>query len=468
MENNQALGTERIGKLLRKFAIPCIFSLLVSALYNIVDQIYIGNSELGYLGNAATSIVFPITIISFAFAWCFGDGAVALMSIRQGQKDDKGVSKIIGNAIIANIVISLVFILVCFLFMDQLLGLFGASEASLPLARAYFTIVLPVTTASVMSGVLSNVIRADGAPAFSMLVTITGAIINIILDPIFIFKFNLGIEGAAYATIIGQIASFLLGLFYIFCRPRTFHLTKDSFLFSFRVFWQFTRLGISTFITQIAIVITALVGNLMLAKYGADSIYGIDIPIAVMGITSKIFMIVINIVVGLVVGAQPIIGYNYGAAKFARVREVFRILVFTTIAVGLVATLVFQLWPDFVINIFGASDELYMEFARKMLRIFLALITCTVLVKAISIFFQAVGEPARSIVASLTRDLLCFVPLCLILPTFLGIDGVLYAAPIADLIGILVAGTLAALYYRKLGHMKRKEITPALPAEDAE
>lgn len=457
MENNQALGTERIGKLLVKFAVPCILSLLISALYNIVDQIFIGNSSLGYLGNAATSIVFPITIISFAFAWCFGNGAVALMSIRQGQKDTKSVSKIIGNALTVIVLVSLIFIAICTLTMQPLLRLFGASDASLPLAQSYFTIILAATTASILGGVFSNIVRADGSPTFSMVITMAGAIINIILDPIFIYHFDLGIEGAAYATIIGQIVSFLLGVFYLFFRARTFRLTLDSFRPHFPTIWQFTKLGASTFITQMAIVVTALVGNTMLAKYGALSSYGVDIPIAVMGITSKVFTIVLNLVVGLVVGAQPIIGFNYGAGRYDRVRETFRIVMITTVAIGLLATFIFQVFPDFVINIFGTSDELYMEFARKMFRIFLMLIACTVIIKAIAIFFQAVGEPVRSAISSLMRDLMGFVPLCLVLSPFIGIDGVLYAAPIADLLGLAVSGTLALRFYRRLGQMTKRD-----------
>lgn len=450
MENNQALGAEKITKLIRKFAIPCIFSLLVSALYNIVDQIFIGNSTLGYLGNAATSVVFPITIVAFAFAWCFGDGAVALMSIRQGQKDEKGVSKIIGNSLIANVVAGILFMILCFALMTPLLNLFGASEASLPLAQSYFVIILWAIIPSMMGGVLSNIIRADGSPNFAMFVTLSGAIINIILDPVFIFGLDWGVEGAAVATIIGQIFSFAVGLYYIFFKARTFKLTAKSFQFNFGVFLQFTKLGISTFITQMSIVATALVGNMMLAKYGAQSIYGVDIPIAVMGIAMKVFTIVVNIVVGLVVGAQPILGYNYGAGKYDRVKEAFRIVMIGTVAVGLVATVIFEFWPDLVINIFGVQDELYMEFARKMFRIFLALVVFTVLIKAISIFFQAVGEPKKATISSLMRDLVCFVPLCLILPLFMGVEGVLVAAPVADAIGMLVAGTLAIRFYRQL------------------
>ena len=459
MENNKALGSEKITKLIRKFAIPCIISLLISALYNIVDQIFIGNSKLGFLGNAATSIVFPITIISFAFAWCFGDGAVALMSIRQGQKDDKGVAKIIGNALTINIIASIVFIAFCFIFMDPLLHLFGASEASSPLAQSYFRIILYGSTASMMGGVLSNIIRADGSPAFSMVVTVLGAVINIILDPIFIFGLDWGIEGAAIATIIGQIASFALGIYYIFFRARTFKLRLADFKPELRTIWQFTKLGISTFITQMSIVATSLVGNMMLAKWGAQSIYGTDIPIAVMGIAMKVFTVVINIVVGLLVGAQPILGFNYGAEKYDRVKETFRIAIIGTITVGLIATIIFEFFPDLVIGIFGTQNELYMEFARKMFRIFLMLVTFTLLIKAISIFFQAVGEPKKATIASLMRDIVCFVPLCFIMPNIFGVDGILYAAPVADVIGIAIAGTLAVRFYTNLGKVKTTNIT---------
>lgn len=458
MENNKALGSEKITKLIRKFAIPCIISLLISALYNIVDQIFIGNSKLGFLGNAATSIVFPITIISFAFAWCFGDGAVALMSIRQGQKDDKGVAKIIGNALTINIIASIIFIAFCLIFMDPLLHLFGASEASLPLAQSYFRIILYGSTASMMGGVLSNIIRADGSPAFSMVVTVLGAVINIILDPIFIFGLDWGIEGAAIATIIGQIASFVLGIYYIFFRARTFKLKLTDFKPELRTILQFTKLGISTFITQMSIVATSLVGNMMLAKWGAQSIYGADIPIAVMGIAMKVFTVVINIVVGLLVGAQPILGFNYGAEKYDRVKETFRIAMIGTITVGVIATIIFEFFPDLVIGIFGTQNELYMEFARKMFRVFLSLVTFTLSIKAISIFFQAVGEPKKATAASLMRDIVCFVPLCFIMPNIFGVDGILYAAPVADVIGIAIAGTLAVRFYINLDKAKTANI----------
>jgi len=341
--------------------------------------------------------------------------------------------------------------ILCYVFMDSLLGLFGASEASLPLAQAYFRIILAASTASMMGGVFSGIIRADGAPAFSMAITVIGAIINIILDPLFIYGFKWGIEGAAWATIIGQIVSFLLGAFYLWKKTRTFKLKLSDFKLDFHVVAEFTKLGISTFITQMSIVATSLVGNMMLAKWGAQSIYGADIPIAVMGIAMKVFTIVVNIVVGLAVGAQPILGYNFGAGKYDRVKKMFKLVVLITAIVGIVSTLIFELAPDLVINIFGSEDELYLEFARKMFRIFLALVSFTLMIKAISIFFQSIGEPKKATASSLMRDIVCFVPLCLILPNFFGVEGVLYAAPVADVIGVIVAGTLAIRFYRRIG-----------------
>ena len=341
-ESNKFLGTEKISKLLLKFAIPCILSLLISSLYNIVDQIFIGNSELGYLGNAATTIVYPVTIIAVAFAWCFGDGAAAFLSLCQGRKDTKDVHKTIGNGIIITFIISIIFLILGFTFMDNILYAFGASEVSISLARDYFIIILSAIPVYMIANMLNAVIRADGSPAFSMASTLSGAILNIILDPIFIFVFKLGIKGAAWATIIGQIVSFIVSIAYLF-RTKTFKLKLESFKINIKLFSNVIKLGVSTFITQMSIVVISLVCNIMLAKYGAISKYGADIPIAVIGIAMKVFTIVINIVVGIILGAQPILGFNYGAKKFDRVRETFKIVLTSTIIIGLIATLIFEL-----------------------------------------------------------------------------------------------------------------------------
>lgn len=455
-EDNQYLGETKISKLLLKFSIPCILSLLISSLYNIVDQIFIGNSELGYLGNAATSIVFPITIISVAFAWCFGDGAAAFLSLCQGRNDTKNAHKAIGNSILVNFVISIIFLILGFIFMDKLLYLFGASDVTIGLAKDYFTIILIFIPVYMMGNMMNAVIRADGSPAFSMASTLTGAVINIILDPIFIFACKWGIKGAAWATVIGQVVSLIIAIVY-FTRSKTFKICWNSFKLNLKLFSNVIKLGVSTFITQMSIVIISLVCNIMLSKYGAMSKYGADIPIAVMGICMKVFTIVINIIVGIILGAQPILGYNLGAKKFGRVKQTFKLVLISTVIVGAIATLIFELCPEIVIKMFGTESDLYMEFAVLTFRIFLLCIIFTCTIKMTSIFFQAVGEPLKAAIISLTRDIICFVPLVIILPKFMGIKGALWAAPLADMIGIIISVTLIIIFFRKLSNIKVEE-----------
>ena len=440
---------DNIGKLLFKFAIPCIFSLLISALYNIVDQIFIGNSEVGYLGNAATSVVFPLTMLAMAFAWCFGDGAAAFMSLCQGRKDDDSSHIAVGNSILWSFIIGCIFMLVCYLAKRPILFLFGASEQSIDLAETYFNIVMAVMPFFMIYNSINSTIRADGSPAYAMLSTLTGAILNIILDPIFIYVCKMGIAGAAWATIIGQLASFILSTCYFF-RSKTFKLKLNSFKPNFKVFGKVLKLGVSTFITQISIVVTTLLYNIILKKYGAMSKYGEDIPIAVIGIVMKVFTIVINIVVGVIIGAQPIIGYNYGAQNYPRVRKTIIICLIISAAVGLISTVIFEACPDAVIALFGSESELYTEFARKTFRIFLMLVTFTCIIKLSSIFFQAIGSPVKATVCSLVRDTVCLVPLVIGLPVAMGIDGALWAAPISDGIAMIVTAVFLIQFFAEL------------------
>ncbi len=458
MENqdNKFLGEEKISKILLKFAIPCILSLLISSLYNIVDQIFIGNSSLGYLGNAATSVVFPITIISVAFAWCFGDGCAAFISLCQGRKDTKNVHKAVGNSIIFSIICSIIFVIICFTFMDKILYLFGASDASIGLARDYFQIILAFIPVYMLANTMNPIMRADGSPKMAMASTATGAITNIILDPIFIFVFKMGIKGAAWATIIGQVLSCIISIIY-FLNTKSFKLKMNSFKVSLSIISNVIKLGISTFITQMSIVIISVVCNIMLFKYGNLSKYGADIPIAVIGIAMKVFTIVINIVVGIILGAQPILGYNYGAKKYHRVKETFKLAITYTVIVGIVATLIFELCPNVIINLFGSQSEEYMEFATLTFRIFLMLIIFTCSIKVISIFFQAIGKPTSSAIVSLSRDIIFFVPLVIILPNYMQIKGVLWAAPIADTLGIIVSTILVMITFKKLDEESLKE-----------
>ncbi len=448
--NNKYLGKESVSKLLLKFSIPCILSLLISSLYNIVDQIFIGNSELGFLGNAATSIVFPITIISVAFAWAIGDGSAAYLSLCQGRKDTKNAHIAIGKGILINFIISILFVVLGYVFMNKLLFLFGASNVTLPIAQDYFRIILIFIPVYMMVNGMNAVIRADGSPGFSMASTLIGAITNIILDPIFIFAFKWGIKGAAWATVIGQCLSLIVSIIY-FTKTKTFKLSWSSFKVNFGIFSNVIKLGISTFITQMSIVVISLVCNIMLAKYGAQSKYGADIPIAVIGICMKVFTIVINVAVGIILGAQPILGYNYGAKQMTRVKKTFKLALISTVIVGLISMLIFELCPSIIIKMFGTESDLYMEFAIKTFRIFLFFIVFTCTIKISSIFFQAVGNPVKSSIVSLARDIVLFVPLVIILPKYMGIEGILYAAPIADLTGIIITIVLLALFFNKLG-----------------
>ena len=455
--NNKYLGEAKISKLLLKFSIPCVLALLISSLYNVVDQIYIGHgiSEgLGAVGNAATSIVFPITMVALALAGLFGDGTAAFLSICQGRKDTKNSHRAVGNSLLITFLISLALAAIGLVFRMPLLKMFGASNENIIYAEQYFLIILAFIPVYMLGSMLNSVIRADGSPAFAMVATVTGAITNIILDPIFIFVLNWGIRGAAWATIIGQVLTLVLSVIYL-ARTRTFRLNKSSFCPTGQVLSNIAKLGISTLITQFSIVIISMVCNQMLATYGAKSIYGANDPLAIIGICMKVFTIVLSIVLGIVIGAQPILGFNIGAGKFDRVRETFRQCLTTTWIVGLVATLIFELCPQAIIQIFGSNSEnpaLYMQFATLTFRIFLMLITFTCTIKVISIFFQAVGEPLRAAVTSLARDIVIFVPLVIVLPQMMNsIDGILWAAPIADVCGIVIAGGLVLAYFHKLG-----------------
>ena len=450
-----SLGEEKINKLMMKFSIPCIMSLLVSSLYNIVDQIFIGNSELSTLGNAATGVVFPVFIIAQAFAWCFGDGCAAYLNICQGKNDYGNAHKAIGASITVSFIAGLLMIALIYPFSNPILTLFGASENTINYATEYLKVILPMLPIFILCNMMNSVIRADGSPAWAMTSMLAGAITNIILDPVFIFVLKWGMKGAALATVIGQGATFILTLIY-FLNTKTFKLTKKSFIPEAKSIIDIVQLGISTFITQVAIVIVAILCNVQLAKYGAASKFGADIPIAIIGIESKVFTVVINLVVGIALGCQPIISFNMGAKKYDRVKELYKKIMGATLIIGLLFTLVFELAPDFVVGLFGTPSNIpnpedYWEFGRMTMQIFLSLITISCLIKMNSIFFQAVGKPVHAVIASMIRDVVCFVPLILILPAIFGnVEMILYAAPISDLIAMIVTAILSISFIKSL------------------
>jgi Na+-driven multidrug efflux pump len=340
-------------------------------------------------------------------------------------------------------------------FKEPILTLFGASENTMAYAIEYLDVILAAIPVYILCNAMNSAVRADGSPAWAMASILSGAIVNIILDPVFIFWLDMGMTGAAIATVIGQVVTFVMTYAY-FLRSKTFRLTLSSFIPRPTALWEVIRLGCSTFVTQLAIVIVAILCNVQLAKYGEMSKYGADIPIAVIGIQSKIFTVVINLVVGIVLGCQPIISYNMGAKQYGRVKQLYRKCVGCAIVIGLAFTALFLLAPRFVVGLFGTPSNIpnpedYWEFGEKAMRIFMSLISISCIIKMNSIFFQAVGKPGYAVVASTIRDVVCFVPLIIILPEVLsGLDGILYAAPIADFISMVVTAFLIVAFIRSL------------------
>ena len=475
MKSSQAmdLGKGNINKLMLKFSIPCILSLLISSLYNIVDQIFIGNSELSTLGNAATGVVFPVFIIAQAFAWCLGDGCASYLNICQGRKEPENAHVAVGGSVTLAFLCGVALQLVVYPFKEPILTVFGASENTMAYAVEYLNIVLAMMPIFILCNTMNSMIRADGSPLWAMIAMLSGAVVNIILDPVFIFVLDMGMSGAAWATVIGQGATFILTLGYFF-RAKTFCLQKRSFKPKKNIMTTVVQMGASTFVTQLAIVIVAILCNVQLAKYGMNSKYGEDIPIAIIGIESKIFTVVINLVVGIALGCQPIVSFNMGAKKYGRVKEMYRKILFLSIVIGLAFTLLFELAPNFVLGIFGVPSNIpnpdaYWEFGRKTLRIFLSLITISCLIKVNSIFFQAAGKASHAVVSSLIRDVVCFVPLVLILPAiFSDVEAILYAAPISDFIAMLVTAKMSAAFVaslRESGEETKMEETVLKPSK---
>ena len=467
VNEGEYLGKEKISKLMLKFSIPCILSLLVSALYNIVDQIFVGNSELSVLGNAATGIVFPIFIIAQGFAWWIGDGCAAYLNICQGRKNSQNAHKAIGTGLLFTVVASLILMAIFYPLQRQLLLTFGATvdsytesgefiPGSIDYAIKYFNIILGFFPVFMAMNMMNALVRADGAPGWSMASMLAGAITNIVLDAAFIMGLKWGMAGAAWATAIGQSVSFLISLLYFILKTKTFKLKLKSFVPDFKEFSHPLKLGLSSFITQMTIVIISLVCNIMLKKYGALSVYGENIPISLIAIESKVFTVVINIVVGIVLGCQPIIGYNIGAKKFDRVKKLYTYILLSTIAVGLIFTVLFEVAPSAVISIFGQPDpkqvnpDNYWQFGVMLFRVFLMLVTFTCTIKMTSIFFQAAGKPVFAIIASLIRDIVLFIPLICVLPISFGIEGILWAAPISDFVAMIVSAVLTISFMKSL------------------
>ena len=455
------LGKEKIGKLMRKFSIPCIISMLVNSLYNIVDQIFIGWG-VGYLGNGATNIVFPLNMICLAFALMIGDGTSAYLSLKLGEKKKDEAKRGVANGILTSILISIVFFVVILALLPQLLNLFGCTEALRPYALDYGFIIATGLPFMMVGTTLNSIIRADGSPKYSMVSMVSGALLNTILDPIFIFVFNMGVKGAAIATIVSQVLTFILNICYI-KRFKSVKLDEKDFKLNGKAVGKLLSLGISSFITQMSIVFVMAVENNMLKKCGANSDFGSEIPITVLGIVMKISQILNSIILGIAVGAQPIIGYNYGAGKNDRVKETLKNVLGLSIIVSTIGFILFQTIPDKLIAIFGSGDEKYIEFACLAFRTYLMLCIFNGVQIPSGIFFQAIGKSVISAILSVSRQIVLLIPAMIILGNIFGVHGVLSAGPIADGIAFMIALILIIREVRKLG--KRSQESQALESD---
>lgn len=450
---NQFLAEKPLGKLMLQFSIPCILSLLVSSLYNIVDQIFIGRG-VGYLGNGATNVVFPITVIALALALMTGDGCAAFLSICQGKKDSEGAKHSVGNAISLLILFGIILTVIFVAGRDAILNSFGATEKNIDYAIDYFNIIVIGIPFYVFTSGMSGIIRADGNPKFSMIATLVGCIINVILDPVAIFVLGWGVKGAALATIVGQIVSAIISFYYLF-HTKSFRLDRESLVPRKKYVTKILPLGISSFLTQISIVVVMGVMNSTLVKYGAKSVYGADIPMTVMGIVMKVFQIVIAFVVGIAAGCQPIIGFNYGAGHIDRVKKLFKYIIGAEIVVGAISTILFEFFPVQIISLFGSEGGLYNEFATLSFRIYLSTIILCCIIKSSSIFLQALGKPVMSMSLSLLRDFILSVPLIIGLAVAFGVTGPLYVAPIADVVTFIVTIVLALITFKNIGKINK-------------
>lgn len=453
MENENILGTEKIGKLIRKFSIPCIISLVVNSLYNIVDQIFIGWG-VGYLGNGATNVVFPLTMLCLAFALMFGDGSSAFLSLKLGEKKKEEATKGVANGIVFASIVAVLLCAVIIAFLPQLVNLFGCTDALREYALGYGYFIAIGIPFMMIGTTLNSIIRADGSPKYAMASMLTGAILNIILDPVFIFIFNMGVEGAAIATSISQFVTFLLNILYI-RKFKSITIKKDDLKLKSNLVKRVSMLGISSFITQMAIVIVMAFENNLLGKYGKESEFGSEIPITVLGIVMKISQILNSIIIGIAAGTQPIIGYNYGAEKYDRVKKALKIVLALSVTVSTCAFILFQTIPDKLILIFGSGDELYMEFACLAFRTYLMLVICNGIQIPAGIFFQSIGKGVKSAIISLSRQILFLIPALVTLGHLFGIHGILFAGPFADGLAFIIATTLLVIEVKKL---KKSEV----------
>jgi len=454
------LGKDNINKLLLSFALPCVISMLINSIYNIVDQIFIGKG-VGTLGNAATNVIFPLVIIFNAVAGLIGNGAAANLSLKLGEGKKEEGGKIIGSAVTISFILALILSVLSYIFLPKLVYMFGCTNSVYKYAIDYGRIIILGAPFMIIYSSLSQLIRADGSPKYSMILLVIGAIINIILDPIFIFGFHLGVKGGAIATVIGQVVSFIMAIFYL-KKVKSVKLNKSSFFID-RSILRTLGLGLSSFITQGTVLALFIFMNNMMTKYGVYTKYGADIPLSVYGVISKINSLFISTILGISIGAQPIIGYNYGAGNYKRVKETLRKVLIINCVVGICFNIIFFLFPESIVSIFisktDSNYKLFLEFAVVICHSFLLLMGINFLEMTTSIVVQSLGNVKKATMVSFIRQIILFIPLaCILCITFnKGIYGVLNAGPIADSITFIIAIFVLKSEYKKLSKMEQNQ-----------
>ena len=458
-KSHSYLEKEPVGKLMLQYAVPCIISLLVAALYNIVDQIFIANaSYLGSYGNAANTVVFPLTVVALAIAVLIGDGGCAFVSICLGAKEQERAHRSVGNAIVLCLIASVLLTIFYLIFQDPLLTVFGGrvNAETFAYAKEYFFYIALGLPFYMFGQAMNPIIRSDGSPTFAMISTLAGAVANIILDPIFIFVFRWGMMGAAVATVIGQILTAVLAVWYL-CHMKAVRLERKDFILRGSLIAKFLPLGLCSLLSQISLVAAMAATNNMIQKYGAlDPIFGqtqyAQIPMAVVGIVMKFFQIVISVSIGLAAGCIPIVGYNIGAGRKDRAKRLFTYLLVIEAIVGAVAVLIVELFPVQLISIFGAANEsvYYTDFAIRAFRVYLCMMILACINKGTFIYLQSLGKALASTLLSMLREVVFGVGFALILPIFFGLDGVLYSMPVSDILTFVLSAMVIRSTYKAL------------------
>ncbi len=456
-QGENPLGYEKIGKLIVRFAVPAIISMVVNAVYNIVDQVFIGWSDIGMLGIGATTVSFPMTTIVTAVSLLLAVGGASNFNLNLGRKKPEEAAKIAGNAISLSLVIGLAMMALALIFLRPMLNLFGATEANMSYAVTYTRIVIFGIPFQMMSTVFSHLIRADGSPRYSMFCMLSGAVFNLIFDPVFLFVFKMGIDGIALATTLGMVLSTSIAAIYMKRSFKTVRLEREVFRISFAQAKAIASLGMASFFNQTAMTIMQIVLNNTLRTYGALSVYGSDIPIACVGSVSKINAIFLSFIIGIGQGCQPINGFNYGAKNYSRVKETYTTAIKAATIVSVVTFLVYQLFPRTILMVFGNNPEIFYEFGVRYLRIFMMMAFLNSIQPVTGNFFTSIGKAQKGVFIAMTRQIIFLIPLLVVLPLFFGIDGVFFAGPVADTAAAIVGITLVVREMRNMTRLQKEQ-----------